>query len=790
MSEPDARAEYVAIGLASAAVLLFETLVTRVLSVTVQYHFAFLAISLAMLGLGAPGVWYSIWPPGARAVRVSLLAAAVAMPASILAIVKLGAIWRGSITLIIFALLAPLLALGSAVCALLVRARGVRVARVYAADFLGAALGAVAVIPLMQGIPTPPLIAALAILPLSAAVVLAPRDRKVLLVSGAIASVILALLVSQRPFRLRYTKFQEETVEPLYEKWTPTARVAVFPQGAEGGSELGGDFYGWGMGSRFVAPKPDGLWLDQDGSAGTPILHWSRGTPVPPFLAYDVTSVAYQLGRPLDRVAIVGGGGGRDILTAAGMGARAIDVIELNSYIAGAVRNEFASYSGDPYGLPGVHTTIGEGRSVLTASDARYDVIQISLIDTFTATAAGAYALSENGLYTVEAFQLYLRRLSPTGVLSVTRWIDGPSLLEAPRLVLVARQALADEGVEDPLMHLIVMRGGATANVMVFRAPVDAELLASADRVARARGLLRLWPPTPETKESVVAAVLIAGPEFFARSGFDVTPTTDDRPFFFQTIDLLAPPPPEVRDRLTSNDPALLLRRIVLVLAGITGALFSSPSRCADAGRRATGSDEGPPTSGSSAPGSCSSRSRPSSASRSTSATPAAGPRSSWGAPPWRRPRLGRRRQAPAEEDPHDARRRAARRARREPGPRPARHRDPRLSPPAARRPSPRAPPAARVRDGRAVPGRNAPLRRRRQELALGRQRSLVRPRERRRAGRRDGHGAHHHDGRRRARVPRGRARCGGHRSRRRRRWCPRRTRPGPRPTRVLVGMA
>ncbi len=577
MSEPDARAEYVAIGLASAAVLLFETLVTRVLSVTVQYHFAFLAISLAMLGLGAPGVWYSIWPPGARAVRVSLLAAAVAMPASILAIVKLGAIWRGSITLIIFALLAPLLALGSAVCALLVRARGVRVARVYAADLLGAALGAVAVIPLMQGIPTPPLIAALAILPLSAAVVLAPRDRKVLLVSGAIASVILALLVSQRPFRLRYTKFQEETVEPLYEKWTPTARVAVFPQGAEGGSELGGDFYGWGMGSRFVAPKPDGLWLDQDGSAGTPILHWSRGTPVPPFLAYDVTSVAYQLGRPLDRVAIVGGGGGRDILTAAGMGARAIDVIELNSYIAGAVRNEFASYSGDPYGLPGVHTTIGEGRSVLTASDARYDVIQISLIDTFTATAAGAYALSENGLYTVEAFRLYLRRLSPTGVLSVTRWIDGPSLLEAPRLVLVARQALADEGVEDPLMHLIVMRGGATANVMVFRAPVDAELLASADRVARARGLLRLWPPTPETKESVVAAALIAGPEFFARSGFDVTPTTDDRPFFFQTIDLLAPPPPEVRDRLTSNDPALLLRRIVLVLAGITGALFFLP---------------------------------------------------------------------------------------------------------------------------------------------------------------------------------------------------------------------
>ena len=244
---------------------------------------------------------------------------------------------------------------------------------------------------------------------------------------------------------------------------------------------------------------------------------------------------------------------------------------------------------------------------MLTASDARYDVIRISLIDTFTATAAGAYALSENGLYTVEAFRLYLRRLSPTGVLSVTRWIDGPSLLEAPRLVLVARQALADEGVEDPLMHLIVMRGGATANVMVFRAPVDAELLASADRVARARGLLRLWPPTPETKESVVAAALnrragVLRAERLRRHADDRRPP------------LLLPdhrPPgaaPEVRDRLTSNDPALLLRRIVLVLAGITGALFFLPlalRRRWPKSRDRLG--RGPPTSGSSAPGSCSS---------------------------------------------------------------------------------------------------------------------------------------------------------------------------------------
>jgi hypothetical protein len=571
VSEEGAGAEYVAIALASAAVLLFETLVTRVLSVTLQYHFAFLAISLAMLGLGAPGVWYSIWPPGARAVRVSLFASAVALPASVLAIVKLGAVFRGSITLFIVALLAPLLALGSAVCALLVRAKGRRVARMYAADLLGASLGAVAVVPLLQGIPTPPLIAALALLPLVAVVLVSARGRAVTISAALLAALIAGLIVWKRPFHLHYNKIYDEVEEPLYEKWTPTARVSVFPQD----QVAGGTFYGWGMGRHFVPPEPDGLWLDQDGSAGTPILHWARGTPVPSFLYYDVTSVPYQLGRRLGRVAIVGGGGGRDILTAYGRGAGAIDVIELNSYIAGAVRNEFAPYSGDPYGLPGVHTTIGEGRSVLTAGDERYDLIQISLIDTFAATAAGAYALSENGLYTVEAFRLYLQRLAPSGVASMTRWIDGPSVLEAPRLVLVAREALAREGVADPLAHLLVLRAGWTANVLAFRSPVDEETLARADRLATERGFERLWPPGPT--DSVVASALVAGPEFFARGGFDVRPTTDDRPFFFQTANLLSPPPPEVREHLTSGDPALLLRRIVLVLAAITGTLLFAP---------------------------------------------------------------------------------------------------------------------------------------------------------------------------------------------------------------------
>jgi hypothetical protein len=331
------------------------------------------------------------------------------------------------------------------------------------------------------------------------------------------------------------------------------------------------------MGARFEPGEHEGLWLEQDGSAGTPIVRWSRDQPVPDYLFYDVTSIGYQLGRPLDHVAIIGGGGGRDILTAHGAGARDIDVIELNAYIADTVRKEFADYSGDPYDLPEVHTTIGEGRSALTMRDARYDLIEISLIDTFAATAAGAYALSENGLYTVEAFRLYYRRLTPGGVLSVSRWCEGVSRLESPRLALLAEQALAEEGALDPRTHMVVVQSQSVADLLVFREPVDAATLARADEVSAERGFVRLWPPPNARAHSLVSAALIAGPDFLHESGFDLTPSTDDRPFFFQTIDLLSPPPPDIRTKLGHTHPALLLHDIVFLLSALTAPLFFLP---------------------------------------------------------------------------------------------------------------------------------------------------------------------------------------------------------------------
>src|SRR6476661_4404427 len=141
--------EHIAIGLVSCAVLLDEIAITRVLSVVLWYHFAFLAISMAMLGLGAPGVWFTLRKPGPRALPTTLALAGVALPASVALLFKgsqviphwpippgLGALINPELLLVLVCILLPMLCLGSAVCLLLMRAEGREVGRMYAADLL------------------------------------------------------------------------------------------------------------------------------------------------------------------------------------------------------------------------------------------------------------------------------------------------------------------------------------------------------------------------------------------------------------------------------------------------------------------------------------------------------------------------------------------------------------------------------------------------------------------------------------------------------------------------------
>jgi spermidine synthase len=523
------RRRLAAIAIASFAVLYFQIAATRVLSVLLWYHWAFLSISLAMLGLGAPGVWFALRPPSERALPRFLMAAGLAIPAAIGAVIRVGNHYGSwSVVVCMALLLVPLLLLGCAVCQLLLSARGPAVGRMYGADLVGAAVAAAVVMPSLWLLPTPDAIALLGLLPIAAARLLGAG----LVPSGLAAAVLVAVVLQGSWLQIGATKglINERDVPLMHVQWTPTARLSFWdPKQIHQG-----DVPGWAWGYGTKAPMVQSRWymMEQDSSAGTPITEFDGDTSDLSefeYLFFDVTTVGHQVRAPR-RVAIVGGGGGRDILCALKAGATDIEVAELNPGVIDAVSGRFGAFSGDIYHCKGVTAHASEGRAFLTRSRGGYDLIQISLIDSWAATAAGAFTLAENNLYTVEAFQLYYARLSDDGLVATSRWRAGPFPLEAGRLVLLNQQALRGLGVEHPERHLLVMSAGQITTVMASKRPFTDAELATARAVAEQRGFELQYPaPADASVECDPATLLRDGPGALARraaSRWSRRPTT------------------------------------------------------------------------------------------------------------------------------------------------------------------------------------------------------------------------------------------------------------------------
>ncbi|HUK65002.1 MAG TPA: hypothetical protein VLV15_16820, partial [Dongiaceae bacterium] len=333
--------------------------------------------------------------------------------------------------------------------------------------------------------------------------------------------------------------------------------------------------FGWGMGSRYVPRRIEQVWLEQDGAAGTPITRVTGAPDELGHLYYDVTSLADQLQPPL-HTCVIGAGGGRDVLAALGSGARDVHAVEMNPYIVRLVSGRFGEYSGDVYHARGVYAEVSEGRSYLTRTANRFDLIQISLIDSWAATAAGAYSLSENYLYTLEAYRLYWNRLTPTGMLSTSRWVTS---LEAVRLANLVREALSREGVADPKAHLAIAQGGQVATVLAARQPFTGARLDSLRAVCERRGFELLWPPDAAHPDSGdVGLVLDRGAEAFRARGVDVTVPVDDRPFFFHNVAVFGGRlRSESASFLNNARAVLVLRRLMVLVSLLAGLLFFLP---------------------------------------------------------------------------------------------------------------------------------------------------------------------------------------------------------------------
>jgi predicted membrane-bound spermidine synthase len=523
------RVRFLGVALVSLATLALELTLTRLFSATMFYHFAFLAISLALFGSGASGVFLYVLRPRLEGEGTGRLLAlfsalyAVATVAALLVILShpLSPVAPGLSTLASLAWIYGAAALpfffAGCVVTLAVTAWARDITRLYLFDLGGAAAGCLALVPmlgLLGAVDAVLLVAAIALL---AGFLLS--GRRWLLVLLAAAAALVAGNHATGWIGLRESKGLSEDIV-LFSKWNSFSRVTVTRTG-----------------------DPDELLVFIDSDAATILFRDASDLDRHRDLADRAEGLAYQLGGR-EKVLVIGPGGGLDVILARLHGAKDVTAVEVNPIVARDVvsAEPFRTYSGRLYEQPGVRLVVDEGRSFLRRSRESYDLIAATMVDTWAATAAGAFALSENNLYTVEAFSDYLDRLSPGGVLSMNRWYQDPpdQLL---RIVALGRAALAARGEADAGRHFAIVRGPregmplTTATVLLKRSPFTDAEVESIEAFARRRELELLYTPRTRPASDLTRLVTARDPAAVWRaSPNDVSPTTDDRPFFFQTV--------------------------------------------------------------------------------------------------------------------------------------------------------------------------------------------------------------------------------------------------------------
>jgi hypothetical protein len=556
-TQPGARASiYVGVFLLALATLLLEVLLTRITSVIAWYHLAFFVISLAMLGMTAGAVLVFVRRERFEDADVparlgqSALAFALAIPASALIALALPLESVGDLmtfvglVLVGAALATPFVFTGIALTLALTRA-GLSPGVAYGVDLIGAALGCALVIPVLDVIDAPSAALLAAAIAAAAALAFARAARRPLRPPLLALIALLALCAGNAsakypPLHPAWVKgAHDDLTRYMYTRWNTYSRVTV--EQVAGRPPLL-----WSAGTK--APPEAGAPIDQrtikiDGAALTVMAKLGKGVAAHDYLPWEITTVAHAL-RPHGPAAVIGVGGGRDVLAAVRAGHEKVVGIELNALIVDLHRRVMPAYSGIA-ALPGVQLVNDEARSYMARDHGHYSVIAMSLIDTWASTGAGAYSLSENGLYTVQAWTTFIRRLQLNGVLSVSRWYFADNPGETERTLALALDMAWQSGSRRPRDHIILFQVGPVSTLLFSRRPFSDEDVERAERIAEERGFNILLSPRTSPQHRVLRA-LVAQPSraalhaWASRQFLDLTPPTDARPFFFNMLPLRA----------------------------------------------------------------------------------------------------------------------------------------------------------------------------------------------------------------------------------------------------------
>jgi SAM-dependent methyltransferase len=593
---------FVALATISAAILAYEVLLTRLFAIIQWHHFAFLAISIALLGFGVSGAALAIWR---RAVepRIDLvfsacaLAFAVTGPVAFLLAQQvpfnaLELVWDPAQLLnfgVIYLLLTVPFTAGAACIGVAFLRHEDPVGRVYFWNLLGSAVGALGVILTLSILSPIQNLAATSVLALIAsALELAATGsrRRWIAVAGLVVVGIAGWVLAPATWTALNiaehkglsAALNVSGTELVWQRLGPLGLVSV----VESETVPFRSAPGLSLNAPALPPRQVAVFTDAD--AGS-MIDENAGPMASAYLRYTTDALVYDLvGRP--EVLVLGAGGGRPVAQALVHGAARIDAVESNPDIVDLVKGDYAAFAGRLYDRDEVTVHVADPRGFLAATDRRWDVITMKAAGSGGA-GAGTHGLNEDYLLTVDAIALMLRRLRPGGWLSFTQALKLPPRA-APKLIVTALEALEWEGATTPADHLILIRGMATTTLLVGRdrvTPLNVAVIAAFTEarsfdLAYYPGITRVAANRFNVLASPAffdAATALTGPDraaFVDRYKFDIAPATDDRPYFhdffrWRTL-------PELLAMRAGGGAALLELGELILIGGLGQALLFS----------------------------------------------------------------------------------------------------------------------------------------------------------------------------------------------------------------------
>ncbi|MGB5408519.1 MAG: spermidine synthase [Thiogranum sp.] len=554
------RPPLLTIALLSATALGYEILLMRLFSIIQWHHFAYMIISLALLGYGASGTFLAFVQarllnhyPLALLINLALFGL-TAMPSFLVAQQipfnpeEILWNWREAVRLMfVYLLLSLPFFFAANAIALTFSKFNKLITRVYAFDLFGAGVGSLGVILILYVIPplgALSLVSALGMACIAVAAWELQLSKRLWIGAAVLLSMAIAvwpeppsgLVLS--PYKDLSQTLRVSGARVIAERFSPMATLQVVE------NDRVPLRYAPGMSLNAGSSPPAQLGLFSDGGSMGSITRDSGDPQAVDFLDQLTSALPYHL-QHAHRVLVLGAGGGMDVLQALYQDSAEIHAVELNPQVIELVSEDYADFSGGLYSKPGVQLHTAEGRGFVSARDTHYDLIQIALQHSSGASSAGLYSLSESYLYTTEALQTYLGHLSSGGYLAISRWIKLPPR-DTLKLFVTAIEALRVAGVEEPGKRLILIRGWQTSTLLVKNGEFTADEIRAMRDFSQQRAFDVAWYHGMSADEPnrfnifrepylYQAAQALLGPHrqsFMEQYKFNLQPATDDQPYF------------------------------------------------------------------------------------------------------------------------------------------------------------------------------------------------------------------------------------------------------------------